>query len=161
MLSMKQLENGHDAVVQAMLKHTKKIKNYINLRISKGNKTPLHIACGKNDLKIAQMLIDFGADLTTKTNKGETAMELTSNKILKQYIQAKIDEKNKKSGKKDTEEETGVAEEMVESVATNENTHSTKRELESEGDTNEPKKQKIQQQPKVKLDHLTFGEDEE
>jgi ankyrin repeat protein len=64
----------------------KKNKNLINSRISKGNKTPLHIAAAKNNLELVNKLIQLGADISAQTNKRETAIDLTKDENIKHVL---------------------------------------------------------------------------
>ena len=48
--------------------------------------TPLHFAAGNGHLKIAMLLMSYGADLNARTNDGELPIDLAYTEEMKQAI---------------------------------------------------------------------------
>lgn len=70
-------------------------KNLCNMRISKGNKTPLHMAAAKGEIDIVRFLLEAGSDPTALTNKKQTALDFAAvdsviYHLLRSHIDAKI-----------------------------------------------------------------------
>ena len=55
-----------------------KQKSLLSMRITKGNKTALHLAISKGHIEVVKCLLDNGADITAKTGAGKTVLELAS-----------------------------------------------------------------------------------
>jgi ankyrin repeat protein len=64
-------------------------------RVSKGNKTALHLAIPKGNIEVVQCLIDLGCDITAKTSSGQGCLELAKSDeiyaLFKRLLQEKID----------------------------------------------------------------------
>ena len=66
----------------------RKDKSLLNYRISKGNKTALHLASSKNLINNVKILLELGADISAKTNQGQTALDLATNTEVRELIQS-------------------------------------------------------------------------
>ena len=64
-------------------------------RVSKGNKTALHLAIPKGNIEVVKCLIDLGSDITAKTSSGQGCLELAKSDemyaLFKCLLQEKID----------------------------------------------------------------------
>lgn len=83
-------------------------KSLLNTRISKGNKTALHLAASKNNYEIVEYLLEAGADPTALTNKKQTALDFTNDsrifELIKHKIEMKIEEDVKRAKKRSINE---------------------------------------------------------
>lgn len=61
----------------------KKNKGLLNQRITKGNKSALHLAASKGSVPNVTTLLELGADMTAKTTAGQTAAELSKTSDVK------------------------------------------------------------------------------
>lgn len=61
----------------------KKNKGLLNQRITKGNKSALHLAASKGSVPNVTTLLELGADMTAKTTSGQTAAELSKTPEVK------------------------------------------------------------------------------
>jgi ankyrin repeat protein len=79
----------------------KKCKSLLNQRITKGNKSALHLAAAKGNLSVIRQLIELGADVNDKTSSGQTVFDLAKSEDIKASIRGIIDDKAKetKTGK--------------------------------------------------------------
>ena len=93
-------------------------KSLMNQRISKGNKSALHLAAIKGNEKVILTLIELGADVNATTSSGQTYLELIKSEELKNEIVRKIEEINNKKLEKTVEkaESSHVTEEAESSV---------------------------------------------
>ena len=66
----------------------RKDKSLLNYRISKGNKTALHLASSKNLIINVKILLELGADITAKTSLGQTALDLATNTEVRELLQS-------------------------------------------------------------------------
>ena len=80
------------ATIKALVKSNKAL---VSARISKGNKTALHLAVPKGNLDVVLCLIDLGSDITAKTSNGQSCLELAKTDemyaFIKETMQSKID----------------------------------------------------------------------
>lgn len=70
--------SGDAACCQILIKRQKSL---MSMRISKGNKTALHLAIAKGHLDVVKCLLESGADITAKTGAGKTVLELASDYV--------------------------------------------------------------------------------
>jgi hypothetical protein len=72
----------------------KKDKNLIKMRVSKGNKTALHLAIAKGDLSVIRCLLELGSDVMSKTGTGQTTLEIAKAEevfnLVKEFYEGKI-----------------------------------------------------------------------
>jgi ankyrin repeat protein len=81
----------------------KKGKALLHQRITKGNKTALHLAAPKGNVDIINVLLEFGLDPQAKTGTGQSAVDLAGDpKIIKLLLNYK-----KKDGKNEEENQEG------------------------------------------------------
>lgn len=83
----------------------KKNKALLNMRITKGNKSALHLAAAKGALDNVTALVELGADLIAKTTSGQTASDLAKTLAIKDALSAGPPQKKSKR----VEAEHGVA----------------------------------------------------
>lgn len=92
-----------------LLENTKAL---VNMRISKGNKTALHIAAAKGNIGVIELLLHCGADPMALTNKKQTALDFASDDVVFQAIKASIERKiesdTAKISKKNESEKTAA-----------------------------------------------------
>mmetsp|Transcript_7185 Transcript_7185/g.10685 ORF Transcript_7185/g.10685 Transcript_7185/m.10685 type:complete len:296 (-) Transcript_7185:74-961(-) len=85
------VQSGSIECCKILLEHEKKL---LTMRISKGNKSALHLAAAKNNLELVRFLLDEGADPSSLTNKRQTALDFARDKavfaLIKQRIESKI-----------------------------------------------------------------------
>eukprot|EP01038_Epipyxis_sp_PR26KG_P008070 gene8070-10933_t len=67
-----------------------KERNLLNQRVSKGNKSALHLAVLKGNVAVIEELLKLGIDVNAKTNSGQTALDLTKDVALRKLIQEKM-----------------------------------------------------------------------
>eukprot|EP01041_Mallomonas_annulata_P013034 gene13034-27510_t len=79
----------------------KKNKSLLGSRVSKGNKTALHLASAKNNVALVRLLIALGADITAQTNKRETAFDLTNSEDVKTVLLESLKVKTQSKAKKE------------------------------------------------------------
>jgi len=78
--------NGEHAVECVRL-ICKKGKVLIQQRITKGNKTALHLAVTKGNIGVVEVLLEYGLDPLAKTSTGQTALDLAKSTEMKQLLQ--------------------------------------------------------------------------
>lgn len=71
----------------------KKDKQLVKARVSKGNKTALHLAVPKGNLEVVACLLDAGADVAAKTGGGQTCLELAKTNDMYEFLKAKYQER--------------------------------------------------------------------
>jgi Ankyrin repeats (3 copies)/Ankyrin repeat len=71
----------------------KRDKHLLAARVTKGNKTALHMAIQKGNVELVACLLDLGADLTAKTSTGQTCMDLAKNDEIYALLKAKFEER--------------------------------------------------------------------
>ena len=73
----------------------KKDKQSVKARVSKGNKTALHLAIPKGNIEVITCLLDAGSDITAKTGSGQSCLELAKSDevyaLLKTRYQERLD----------------------------------------------------------------------
>jgi hypothetical protein len=149
----------------------KKDKTLVNATISKGNKTPLHLAAGKGQsLAVIRALVELGSDVSQKTNGGQSASDLTKNEEIFKYLQhtgKKRKETSPEGGDEDasgTPNETVASDIAVSTGAIDTQVEATKLSHEGskqvtdpepdEGADNQPAKRRKPAGGGVKLSHL-------
>lgn len=64
----------------------KKSKGLLNQRITKGNKSALHLAASKGNVPNVTTLLELGADISAKTTAGQTAADLAKTPEVKTLL---------------------------------------------------------------------------
>ncbi len=64
----------------------KKAKQLLNQRISKGNKSALHLAVSKGNEDIVKCLLECGIDVNAKMSNGQTAMDIAKSSSMKTLL---------------------------------------------------------------------------
>ena len=77
-----QRENAPDLIKLLV----KKDKSLLNARISKGNKTALHLAATKGYLENVKALVEIGADISLKTNQGQLAVDVAKDEGIVNFL---------------------------------------------------------------------------
>ena len=67
---------GNLAITKALISHGATINHPIMIDDGESNITPLHVAATNNFPEIADLLIKKGADVTVKTSKGQTVLDI-------------------------------------------------------------------------------------
>ena len=67
---------GNLAITKALISYGAKLNHPIVIAEDESNFTPLHLAATNNFPEIADLLIKKGADITVKTSKGKTVMDI-------------------------------------------------------------------------------------
>jgi ankyrin repeat protein len=78
-------------ILQLLLDHGADTQHLNVNAIDYLGRTPLIAACQANNIPLAQLLIDRGANINTRDNAGNSALQLTQNPDLKQLL---LDHKN-------------------------------------------------------------------
>lgn len=88
-------------IIKLLVKNNKAL---LAARISKGNKTALHMAVPKGNIEVVQCLIDLGSDVSAKTSSGQGCLELAKSDemyaLIKDVLQQKIDKQQEIIDKK-------------------------------------------------------------
>lgn len=96
----------------------KKDKQLVKARVSKGNKTALHLAIPKGNVDVIACLLDVGSDITAKTGAGKSCLELAQSDdvyaLLKARYQERLDRLQATGNPLSAKEGTGVGEGDVE-----------------------------------------------
>ena len=79
--------------IKALVKSNKAL---LSARISKGNKTALHLAVPKGNLDVVRCLIDLSSDVTAKTSNGQSCLELAKSDEMYAYIKETMQSKVEK-----------------------------------------------------------------
>ena len=118
----------------------RKDKSLLNYRISKGNKTALHLAASKNLINNVKILLELGADVTAKTTQGQTALDLATNtevrELLQSYTTGEISTKTSKN-KKDKSTSHNDDDNDEEAVSTSNNKRPLSNDEQHEDDEDE------------------------
>lgn len=69
------VQSGSVASCEALIRKNKAL---LAARVTKGNKSPLHLAIAKGSVPVIQCLLDAGADISAKTGRGHSCLELAS-----------------------------------------------------------------------------------
>lgn len=64
-----------------------KSRSLLYSRISKGNKTALHIAVGRNNEDVVRTLLDLGIDMNATTSSGQSALDLAKTESMREFLQ--------------------------------------------------------------------------
>lgn len=76
---------GADACIRFL---AKKSKALLNMRITKGNKSALHLAAAKGNVTAVTTLLELGADHLAKTTGGQTPADLAKTPEIKALLTA-------------------------------------------------------------------------
>ena len=79
-----------EEIIQLLVKSDKSL---LNMKISKGNKTALHLAVIKGIKGNVEKLLELGADVTAKMNNGQTALDLTKDEVIINFLKSKLKSK--------------------------------------------------------------------
>ena len=82
-----------------------KNRSLLSARISKGNKTALHLAAAKNHVEAVKVLLELGADASAQTNNRKTARDLTSNPNIHRLLDEASQQRGIKKIKLSSEED--------------------------------------------------------
>lgn len=88
------VQGNNDTIIQYILRKCKKNKSLINSKISKGQKTALHIAAKNNNFNVVKALIEAGADKNIKNSSGQNAFDLSTNIDIKTYLKSNASDIN-------------------------------------------------------------------
>lgn len=66
----------------------KKDKSLLSQRVTKGNKSALHLAIAKDKVEVVSTLIRLGADLNAKTGSGQLPMTLAKSDAMRSVLTA-------------------------------------------------------------------------
>ena len=66
----------------------KKDKSLLSQRVTKGNKSALHLAIAKDKVEVVSTLIRLGADLNAKTGSGQLPMTLAKSDAMRLVLTA-------------------------------------------------------------------------
>jgi hypothetical protein len=83
----------HVEIIKALVK---KDKHLVKARVSKGNKTALHLAIPKGNVEVVACLLDAGSDVTAKTGSGQTCLELAKTDDMYNFLKARYQERIEK-----------------------------------------------------------------
>ncbi len=83
----------------------KKGKNTLNQRISKGNKSALHLAAIKGNEDVCLALIDLGADVAATTSSGQTVFDVAKTEVLREALKKHVSLMGAKKSATDTADE--------------------------------------------------------
>jgi ankyrin repeat protein len=72
----------------------KKAKHLLSQRITKGNKTALHLAVAKGNIKIVEILLEYGLDPLARTSTGQTAVDMAKSTEIKDLLTSYAEAKN-------------------------------------------------------------------
>lgn len=99
-----------------------KQRSLLKDRVTKGNKTALHLAIGKGNLDIVQKMLDLGSDVTAKQGNGKNVLELANTdamyRLLKTSFEAHLEKlRTRGAGPGPKSDYTPAEENVVEEVA--------------------------------------------
>lgn len=77
-----------------------KQRSLLKDRVSKGNKTALHLAITKGNLDVVEKLLELGADVTAKQGNGKNVLELATTDAMYQVLKKKWEESVEKLNKR-------------------------------------------------------------
>ena len=89
----------------------KKDKSLLSQRVTKGNKSALHLAILKDKVQIVSTLIELGADLSAKTGSGQLPMALAKSENMRAVLKNgrfSKDEAKDEAADSEGEEETDL-----------------------------------------------------
>lgn len=109
----------------------RKNKSLLNQRITKGNKSALHLAAIKGNVNVIQQLLELGADINDKTGGGQTAIELAKTDQLKSAIRALVEKADNKRDVNDDDQ--GSDDEIVVGAVVNESSAASLGEIIANG----------------------------
>lgn len=82
--------------VDIMKELVRRNKHLISARVSKGNKTALHLAIQKGNLDVVSCLIQLGSDLNAKTSTGQSCLDLAKTDEMYELLKLAMEENIKK-----------------------------------------------------------------
>jgi ankyrin repeat protein len=123
----------------------KKCKSLLNQRITKGNKSALHLAAAKGNLSVIRQLIELGADVNDKTSSGQTVFDLAKSEDIKASIRGIIDDraKDSKTNKEDEDQNSDEENSHDDTINNAILSSSTNTEVPASTETNASKKRPI------------------
>jgi len=83
----------------------KKDKSLLNQRVTKGNKSALHLSVAKNKVEVASILIELGADCNAKTSSGQLPIALAKTEEMRTVLKNAVELLQAKSDDKSDDEE--------------------------------------------------------